>query len=99
MGYSVGEHPDLSQPVTVDLSSVFGGDLKIVKAEEMSLTGNQNRTAMESQKYKWKTEGAAEDVAPWTPMSADLQTTLRPMEVKTFFVEFQGLPAAPSVFV
>jgi hypothetical protein len=99
--YSVGEHPTLSQPVTVDLSSLFGGDLKIVKAEEMSLTANQNRATLESNRYQWKTEGAAveEDVAPWTPLTADLQTTLRPMEVKTFFVELQGLPAALPVLV
>jgi len=98
--YSTGEHPTLSQPVDIDLSSLFGGNVKIVKAEEMSLTGNQNRATMESNKYQWKTKDALEEIAAaWTPLSADLKTTLRPMEVKTFFVEFQGLPATPSVFV
>jgi alpha-mannosidase len=96
--YSAGEHPTLSQPVEVDLSSIFGGDVKIVKAQEMSLSGNQDKATMESNKYQWKTEGDVTE-NPWTPMSDDLKTTLRPMEVKTFFVELQGLPALPSVMV
>merc|ERR1711865_966974 len=88
--YAVDEHTILSQPVTVNLSTLFGGNVKIVKAEEMSLSANQNRAKMESEKYHWKTEGTVEDESEtsWTPLSEDLQATLRPMEVKTFFVEF-----------
>ena len=40
--YSVGEHPTLSEPVTVDLATVFAEQgFTIATATETSLTGNQ----------------------------------------------------------
>merc|ERR1712187_498063 len=86
--YSVGEHPTLSKPVQVDLANLFGSGYSIVDAEEMSVTAGQNKTAMESNKYDWKTDGEHYPAGKWSP-TKDLKTLLRPMEVKTFLVSFE----------
>jgi len=87
--YAVGEHPTLSQTVTLDLTTIFGGGYRISDAEEMSLTANQGREEMEQAKFAWKTDTAdAASTSPRTPMTKDLQITLRPMEVKTYLVSF-----------
>jgi len=83
--YSIGEHSTLSKPATVDLASLFGSGYSIVQAEEMSASGNQNRAKMESDKYDWKTEDEECPSGEWVPTS-NLKVTLRPMEVKTFFI-------------
>jgi alpha-mannosidase len=85
--YSVGEHPILSKPVTVDLSTLFGSGYSIVEAEEVSASAGRNRQAMEDAKYAWKTEDEHCPAGKWTP-TTDLNVTLRPMEVKTFLVKF-----------
>jgi len=88
--FAVGEHPTLSQPATVDLGSLFHADHAILEAEEVSLTGNQNREAMERRKYRWTTEGEPQAPAgAWVP-SNGLTVTLRPMEVKTFLVRMSA---------
>lgn len=85
--YSVGEHSELSKPVTVDLTSLFGNGYRIIDAEEMSLTGNQNKATMVKNKLVWKTSEVSSDGDVWSPPT-DLQVTLRPMEVKTFHITF-----------
>lgn len=88
--YGVGEHSTLSQPVTLDLKAIFGSGYSITDAQEMSLTANQGREETEKAKFAWKTETTSVEAASgWTPMSKDLTVTLRPMEVKTYFVTFQ----------
>lgn len=86
--YSIGEHPTLSKPVQVDLANLFGSGYSIIDAEEMSVTAGQNKTAMESNKYDWKTDGEHYPAGKWSP-TKDLKTLLRPMEVKTFLVSFE----------
>jgi len=85
--YSVGEHSELSKPVTVDLTSLFGNGYRIIDAEEMSLTGNQDKATMVKNKLVWKTSEVSSDGDVWSPPT-DLQVTLRPMEVKTFHITF-----------
>jgi alpha-mannosidase len=85
--YSVGEHPTLSQPVQVDLSTLFGSGYSVADAEEMSASAAQNKAEMEKQKYDWKTDGEEYPAGKWVP-TTDLKVTLRPMEVKTFLVTF-----------
>merc|ERR1712070_1188069 len=87
--YSVGEHPELSKPVTVDLASLFGNGYKITDVEDMSLTANQKKMDMEKNKMVWKTD--VDPVMPagdWVP-TKDLKVTIRPMEVRTFHIEFE----------
>merc|ERR1712061_511749 len=69
--YAVGEHSTLSQPVTLDLKTVFGAGYSITDAEEMSLTANQGREEMEQAKFTWTTETVAKEPPfPRTPMSS-----------------------------
>ena len=88
--YSVGEDEEYSKPVTFRLTDYFPN---IVAAEEMSVTGNQLLKTMDSKKYPWKTHGEAVDSTKCFEqrvyMDGDLSITLRPMEVRTLFVQFK----------
>jgi alpha-mannosidase len=102
--YSIGEHPELSKPATFNMVDVFGkGRMKIKSAVAVSVTGNQLIEDMDSKKFEWKTQDleggkvTAEIEAngkpfekrfPFDPSDPKLTVTLRPMEVRTFFVTF-----------
>jgi alpha-mannosidase len=102
--YSVGEHPTLSQPVTFNMKDVFAkGKLKIKSARAMSLSGNQPIEDMDAKKFPWKTHDLTggkviaeinengkpfEKRFPFHASDPNLPVTLRPMEVRTFFVSF-----------
>ena len=101
--FSIGEHPTLSKPVKFSLAAVFGkAGLKIKSAEAMSLTGNEAIEAMDKRKHVWATVDITggkvkeeievngkpyETRVPFDP--AALEVNLRPMEVRTFAVEFE----------
>jgi len=99
--YAVGEHPTLAVPVKVDLSAVFGkAGLRIVGAEEYSLTGNRPIGEMNKNKFKWPTHfpNAAVEAqfAQDRELSYEAQVpfsfpmvTIRPMEVRTFWATFE----------
>jgi len=103
--FSIGEHPTLSLPATVNLADLFvSAHMKIVSATAMSLTGNQPIEAMDAKKFKWSTTdvtgGAVtaeinangkpyETRSPFNPHDPKLAVTLRPMEVRTFLVRVQ----------
>jgi len=91
--YSIGEHPTLSQPVQVDLKTLFGSGYSITDAEEMSASAGLSKETVEKNKYQWKTEGEDYPAGKWI-QTKDLKTTLRPMEVKTFVVTFEKNSAA-----
>ena len=58
--YSVGEHPILSQPVTLSLSAVFAkAGLKVTEGIEMSLTANREVLDLDAERRRrqWKKEG------------------------------------------
>lgn len=98
--YSVGEHPKLSLPATIELATIFSkAGLKIASAEETSVTGNQ---APVSEKPQWDTfypNSAVEKQinefkpyetrTPFNPADPKLSVTLRPMELRTFYVTFE----------
>merc|ERR1712190_330045 len=104
--YSIGEHPTLSKPATISMTDIFSkGRLKIKSAKAMSVTGNQGIEEMDAKKFAWKTHDLtggkveAEIDAngqpfvrrfPFNPKDPKLSVTLRPMEVKTFFVTFES---------
>lgn len=103
--YSVGEHPELSKPVTISMTDIFAkGRLKIKTARAMSLSGNQPIEEMDAKKFQWKTHDLTggkvdaeinengmpfEHRVPFNPHDPKLSVTLRPMEVRTFFVTFE----------
>ena len=89
--YSVGEHPTLSQPATVSLKALFAeAGLTITSAEAWSLTGNTPQAKLDAQYYDWK-EGKVTGNpgrVKFDPNDPTLSVTLRPMELRTFFVKF-----------
>ena len=95
--YAVDEHPTLAQPVVVNLAQIFGkSPLKIVSAEETTLTGNQPRAAADAKIFDWPTEDPSSRMYKSEnaferrfPFDADALTfTIRPMEVRTFIAKF-----------
>jgi alpha-mannosidase len=88
--YEAGEHKDLSALASVDLKRVFP-DKKIVKIVETSLSANQERSAMEKKRLKWKVEGppADEKIVRGGPVDpSKLVVDLGPMEIRTFLINF-----------
>jgi alpha-mannosidase len=73
--YSVGEHPILSQPVTLSLAAVFAkAGLKVTEGIEMSLTANREVLDLDAERRRrqWKKEGyTAGRGARAEPISAD----------------------------
>jgi len=98
--YAVGEHPTLSLPVDVDLSTVFAKEgLRISGAEETTVTGSKQLAAGSTGGHVWTTHAAtpaaaaemakidAHAYAARVPFTYP-KLTLRPMEVRTFLATF-----------
>lgn len=68
---------------------------QISKVTEMNLSANQERAAMEKKKLAWKVEGSTKEETklvrggPVDP--AKLVVELAPMEIRTFFVDFDHI--------
>ncbi|XP_032350065.1 epididymis-specific alpha-mannosidase-like, partial [Camelus ferus] len=88
--YEVGEHPVLSQPVTVNLQSVLRGLGSVLAVEERSLTGTWDVSTLH--RWTWRTQdrplrrGGSSHPSP-TPGSPTI--TIHPKEIRTFFIHFQ----------
>jgi len=86
--FGVGEDPVLSQPATIDLSTIFSG-LTFSNIQEVSLTANQNVQAIEERlnQYNWETKGPNADVNtktyPTIPFDG-ASVTINPMDIRTF---------------
>lgn len=64
---------------------------------EMNLSANQEKTAMEKKRLKWKTEGSSgvETIARGAPVDpSKLVVELAPMEVRTFLIKFDYISFA-----
>ena len=94
--FGIGEDPQLSTPVTVDLASLFSASaFQVVDAVQVSLTANQNVSAIEARNARalaMRVEGAEAAVvhpwrqqAPWRYSSGE-PISLGPLEIKTFFL-------------
>eukprot|EP00927_Polykrikos_kofoidii_P048543 TRINITY_DN42808_c0_g1_i1.p1 TRINITY_DN42808_c0_g1~~TRINITY_DN42808_c0_g1_i1.p1 ORF type:complete len:1057 (-),score=109.34 TRINITY_DN42808_c0_g1_i1:89-2800(-) len=79
--FAPGEHPDLSQPVTLDLRDIFPG---LFAVEEMALTGALSRRALTKSQFTWNGE------APAAHAESGCRITIDPMETKTFLASFAG---------
>ena len=89
--YSVGEHPTLSAPATVSFADIFSKTgLTITSMRETTLSGNQDKAEWEAKKLHWETDVPApyQSYVPFDASDAELKVTLRPMEVRTFLVNF-----------
>ncbi|XP_012408461.1 epididymis-specific alpha-mannosidase [Sarcophilus harrisii] len=87
--YEVGEDPDLSQPVTVDLKSLLQNMGTVALVEERSLTGTWD--VKDLNRWKWKTaKFEGQDSHRCCRASLGNSTfILHPKEIKTFFIHFQ----------
>ncbi|WVZ05250.1 hypothetical protein V8G54_018596 [Vigna mungo] len=91
--YEIGEDNNYSVMASVELKKLFP-DKKINKVTEMSLSANQERAEMEKRKLNWKVEGSTEEPkvvrgGPVDPIN--LVVELAPMEIRTFFIDFNPL--------
>ncbi len=85
--YAVGEDSEYSQPVTVDLQTLFV-NLRVTQVAEMNLSANQLKSDVK--RYHWNTDKATETKPERTKVT--LQNTLvelKPMEIRTFIVRLQ----------
>ncbi|KFV97436.1 Epididymis-specific alpha-mannosidase, partial [Eurypyga helias] len=87
--YEVGEDPELSQPVIVNLKSLLKGLGSVMLVEERSLTGTWDVNTLK--RWKWKTartpsRGFSNSIVT----SENCTVTVHPKEIRTFFVYFQG---------
>lgn len=68
---------------------------QISKVTEMNLSANQERSTMEKKRLAWKVEGSAEEetkVVRGGPVDpATLVVELAPMEIRTFFIDFDRI--------
>jgi hypothetical protein len=102
--FGVGEDAEMSEPVSVDIALLFNATtaFKVAGVTELSLTGNQEKSAIMAQRKQagsWyrKESDHADASHPWRsapPMQYgnDTTTTLGPLEIKTFALDI--LPAA-----
>ncbi|XP_074085923.1 epididymis-specific alpha-mannosidase isoform X2 [Macrotis lagotis] len=87
--YEVGEDPDLSQPVTVNLKSLLQSMGTVTSVEERSLTGTWD--VKDLNRWKWKTaklDGQGFRRSSRMPLG-NFTFVLHPKEIKTFFIYFQ----------
>ncbi|XP_022741323.1 probable alpha-mannosidase At5g13980 [Durio zibethinus] len=89
--FEIGENSVLSVVTSVELKKLFPGK-KIAKVTEVSLSANQEREEMEKKRLVWKVEGSSGEnpkVVRGGPLDPKkLVVELAPMEIRTFFIEF-----------
>ncbi|KAE9449025.1 hypothetical protein C3L33_19078, partial [Rhododendron williamsianum] len=89
--YETGEDSDYSKLTSVELKKLFPTK-KIQKVTEMNLSANQERAEMETKRLVWKIESSSDEAkivrgGPVDPVK--LVVELAPMEIRTFFIDFE----------
>lgn len=90
--YEVGEDKDHSVMASVELKKLFPNRM-ISKVTEMNLSGNQERSEMDRKRLNWKVKDSSEAkiVRGGAVDSEKLVVELGPMEIRTFFIDFDYL--------
>lgn len=86
------------------MSSTYSNSwtFQIIKVTEMSLSANQERGEMEKKRLEWKVIGSSEEhkVVRGGPVDPEkLVVELAPMEIRTFFLDFDPLLAVTELGV
>uniref|UniRef100_H3BYW5 Alpha-mannosidase n=1 Tax=Tetraodon nigroviridis TaxID=99883 RepID=H3BYW5_TETNG len=84
--FEEGEDAELSKPVTINMKEVLRGVGEVRTLEERSLTGTWDISSL--QRWKWKTTKSQETNDKGRGSSTNFTVTIRPKEIKTFFVQF-----------
>lgn len=96
--YAVDEHSTLSQPVTVDFSSLFSvKNSKVSEVTELVLTGTKELSEVEQVNLQWKT---TDEAYGWSSRSFPVKNTsvtLQAIEVRAFRVCFAKAVETPSL--
>lgn len=88
--YALGEDSQLSQPVTIDLRTLFVG-LDPVEVVETTLTANL--PLKELNRLKWKTSSNEKKSPPieiLDNLADDYTITIQAMDIRTFLIRFQN---------
>jgi len=78
--FAVGEHPTLSGPVKIDLSTLLGSSVKVSAITEMNLSATT--VASEVNKLSWSTPSDNSGQKP-IPVANNI-LVIQPMEIRTF---------------
>jgi len=78
--FAVGEHPTLSGPVKIDLSTLLGSSVKVSAITEMNLSATT--VASEVNKLSWSTPSDNSGQKP-IPVTNNI-LVIQPMEIRTF---------------
>jgi len=93
--YGINEDAKLSQPVDLDLSSVFA--MKLVEVNERGLAGTISRKEVVMSRIDWKVQGEEEQVSQETSVPGQTVYTFGPLQIRTFLVKFE--PRSGLVFI
>ena len=79
-----------SRPEKGSSHKTISGSITIASAEAWSLTGNTPQAALDAQYYDWKEGKVTGNTGrvKFNPDDPALRVTLRPMELRTFFIKF-----------
>jgi len=88
--FGVGEDQVLSQPVTLDLATIFITQLTPTSITEVSLTANQTPQDIINNQLKWNIQGeeSNEDKKSRRGIMAGTQITINPAEIRTFIFTY-----------
>ncbi|CAI0555724.1 unnamed protein product [Linum tenue] len=95
--YEIGEDKDYSGMARVELKMLFPNK-KIGKVTELSLSANQKRSELEKRRLVWKVAAKEEESKVVRGGAVDpdnLVVELAPMEIRTFFLNFDS----PQIYV
>uniref|UniRef100_A0A1J3IV57 Alpha-mannosidase n=1 Tax=Noccaea caerulescens TaxID=107243 RepID=A0A1J3IV57_NOCCA len=101
--FEVGEDKELSGVASVQLKKLFPGK-KIAKVTEMSLSANQERSAMEKKRLVWKVEGEGSNGEEKTAKRGKgidprkLEMELYPMEIRTVLIRLEHPPSHSHIY-
>eukprot|EP00929_Paragymnodinium_shiwhaense_P067516 TRINITY_DN33975_c0_g1_i1.p1 TRINITY_DN33975_c0_g1~~TRINITY_DN33975_c0_g1_i1.p1 ORF type:complete len:1024 (-),score=239.94 TRINITY_DN33975_c0_g1_i1:389-3010(-) len=85
--FGLGEDAELSKPATVDLSKLFA-NRRLVSVDERGLAATISREEVLKRRNSWHIDGEAQPVESSPDVMHGFTTTLGPLQIRTFFLNF-----------